>query len=195
MIRYLPFTIALIIGVAGCHKPKTGATTNPDAKIDPCSLITADEVLKIQGSSVKEVKPSETSDASFRFSQCFYTTEIFNESVSLAVTQRNSAGDKPKDPKEFWKDSFGKYASTVQEREGDEEKKKSLAEEDEDRAAKPKKVEGLGDDAWWTASRMGGAVYVLKDNVFIRVSVGGTGNEESKMEKAKALATKALSRL
>ena len=195
MIRYLPFAIAVVVAVTGCQKAKTGAASKPDAKIDPCSLITSDEVLKIQGSSVREVKPSETSDSSFRFYQCFYTAEIFNESVSLAVTQRNPAGDKPRDPKEFWKETFGKYAGGAREREGDEEKKKSLAEEDQDRAAPPKRVEGLGDDAWWTASRMGGAIYVLKDNVFIRVSVGGTGNEQSKMEKAKALATKAVSRL
>jgi hypothetical protein len=194
MIRYFPFAIAIVIACAGCQKAKTGAAANPDAKIDPCSLITADEVLKIQGSSVKEVKPSETSDGRFRYSQCFYTTEIFNESVSLAVTQRNSAGDKAADPKEFWKETFGKYGESVREREGDEEKKKSLAEE-EDRAVPPKKVTGMGDDAWWTPARMGGAIYVLKDNLFIRVSVGGTGNEESKKEKAKALATKALSRL
>lgn len=196
MIRYLPFAIALILAVAACQKTKTSsATTNPDAKIDPCSLITNDEVLKIQGSSVKEAKPSETSDSSFRFYQCFYTTEIFNESVSLAVTQRNPAGDKPRDPKEFWKDTFGKYAGTVREREGDEEKKKSLAEEDADRAIPPKRITGLAEDAWWTPARMGGAIYALKGNVFVRVSVGGTGTEEAKLEKAKALATKALSRL
>jgi hypothetical protein len=42
---------------------------------------------------------------------------------------------------------------------------------------------------------MGGAIYVLKDNVFIRISVGGPESEESKIEKSKALAAKALSRL
>ncbi|HJT44831.1 MAG TPA: hypothetical protein VJ721_01050, partial [Chthoniobacterales bacterium] len=125
MNRYLLCALAVLVIVTGCQKTKTGVASKSDGKIDPCSLITADEVLKIQGSSVKEVKPSETSDPSFRFYQCFYTTEVFNESVSLAVTQRNSAGEKPKDPKEFWKETFGKYSSKFAEREGDEEKKKS----------------------------------------------------------------------
>lgn len=194
MNRYFLFSIALVLAVAGCKKMKTASASN-QTKIDACSLITGDEVQKIEGSPVKDVKPSETSDDNFRFSQCFYTTEVFNQSVSLAVTQRNSTSDKARDPKTFWKETFGRYEGELKEREGDEEKKKSLGEEDEGRGAPPKKIKGVGDDAWWSANRMGGAIYVLKDNVFIRISVGGPGSEESKIEKSKALAAKALSRL
>lgn len=194
MNRNLLFAIALLAAVAGCKKMKV-ASASTQTKIDACSLITKDEVQKIQGSSVKDMKPSENSDASFRFSQCFYSTEIFNESVSLAVTQRNPESDKARDPKEFWKGTFGRYEGELKEREGDEEKKKSLGEEEEERGRPPRKIKGVGDDAWWTANRMGGAIYVLKDNVFIRISVGGPENEESKIEKSKALAAKALSRL
>jgi hypothetical protein len=194
MNRYFLLPIALSLAVAGCQKKKTESAAT-QAKIDACSLITKDEVQKIQGATVTDVKPSETSDDSFRFSQCFYTTEVFNESVSLAVTQRNPASDKARDPKTFWKDTFGRYEGEMKEREGDEEKKESLTKEDDERGTPPKKIEGVGDDAWWTASRVGGAIYVLKDNLFIRVSVGGPEKEESKIEKAKALAAKALSRL
>jgi hypothetical protein len=42
---------------------------------------------------------------------------------------------------------------------------------------------------------MGGALYVLKNDVFIRVSVGGPDSEEIKINHCKALAGKALSRL
>ena len=42
---------------------------------------------------------------------------------------------------------------------------------------------------------MGGALYVLKNNVYIRISVGGPDSEESKIKHCKALAEKALSRL
>jgi hypothetical protein len=72
---------------------------------------------------------------------------------------------------------------------------KSLGDADEERGRPPKKIEGVGDDAFWSANRMGGALYVLKDNVFIRISIGGPEPEESKIEKTKALAAKALSRL
>src|SRR4029077_1341196 len=120
----------------------------------------------------------------------------FNKSVSLAVTQRDPVSPSARDPKEFWQQTFGRYESEMRERKGDEdEKKKSLRDEDEERGRPPKKIEGVGDDAFWTANRMGGALYVLKNNVFIRISVGGPETEESKIERSKTLAAKALSRL
>jgi hypothetical protein len=197
MNRHLLFTIALLVAVTGCQRSKneSASSQSHNAKIDACSLITADEVQKVQGLPVKDTKPSESADSSFRFSQCFYSTEVFNQSVSLAVTQRNPDSASARDPKTFWKETFGRYADQVKEREGDEEKKKSLAEEDEERGTPPKKIEGVGEDAWWTANRMGGALYVLKNNVMIRVSVGGPDRDEVRIEKTKALAQKAVSRL
>src|SRR5437870_5657463 len=46
-----------------------------------------------------------------------------------------------------------------------------------------------------TANRFGGALYVLKKDSLIRISVGGLENEETKINKSKALAQKALQRL
>jgi hypothetical protein len=197
MNRYLLVTIALLVAVTGCRKPKTESASNQSdqTKIVACSLITNDEVQKIQDSPVKDTKPSESADSSFRMSQCFYSTEVFNKSVSLAVTQRNPDSTSARDPKTFWKETFGRYEGQVKEREGDEEKKKSLTEEDEERGTPPKRIEGVGDDAWWSANRMGGALYVLKNNVFIRISLGGPDTEEAKIEKSKSLVAKALSRL
>jgi hypothetical protein len=193
MKRSFSFAIALLLGLAACQKSKT-TSTSPATKIDACSLITNDEVEKIEGSPVKDAKSSESSDGSFQIGQCFYTTEIFNKSVSLAVTQRALASEKARDPKTFWQETFGRYGNQGKEQEGDEEKKKSLSNESEERSAPPKKIKGIGDDAWWSAGRMGGALYVLKDNVFIRISVGGPESEESRIDKSKALAAKALSR-
>jgi len=42
---------------------------------------------------------------------------------------------------------------------------------------------------------MGGALYILKDDTFIRISVGGPDKEETKIDKSKALAEKALRHL
>lgn len=196
MNRHFLFTISLLVAVTGCEKSKTTPAAQ-QTRGDACSLITNAEVQAIENSPVKETKPSEQSDDKFRYSTCFYTTEVFNKSVSLAVTERNPASASAHDPKEFWKDTFGRYEETTkQETEDVKEKKQSLNEEEgEGRARPPKKVEGVGDSAWWTASRVGGALYVLKNNAFIRVSVGGPDSEEEKIERAKKLAAKALSRL
>ena len=197
MNRYFLLAIPLMVAVTGCQKSKTESASNQsnNPRIDACSLITKDEVQKIQESPVQDVKPSENSDGSFRFSQCFYSTQVFNKSVSLAVTQRDPASPTARDPKTLWKDTFGRYEGEHKEREGDEEKKKSLAEPDEERGQPPKKIEGVGEDAWWTANRMGGALYVLKNNVMVRISVGGPETEEVRIDKTKALAAKAVSRL
>ncbi len=174
---------------------KSASVSTQPTNIDACSLITNDEVQKIVDSPVKDTKPSANSDGSFRFSQCFYNTEIFNRSISLAVTERDPASATARDPKTLWKETFGRFEGSVVEQEGDEEKKKSLADEDEEEGRPPKKIEGIGDGAWWTANRIGGALYVLKGNVMIRIGIGGPESEESKLDKSKALAAKAISRL
>ena len=196
MNRHFLLAITLLVAMSGCKKSNPMSVAQ-QTRSDACGLITSAEVQAVEGSPVKDTKPSQQSDGKFRYSQCFYTTEVFNMSVSLALTERDLASDSARDPREFWKDAFGRYEETQKEITDEErEKKQSLNEEEEEaRARPPKKIEGLGDSAWWTAGRVGGAIYVLKNNAFIRVSVGGTGKEEEQMERAKKLAAKALSRL
>jgi hypothetical protein len=187
--------IALLTALPGCQKSKTATAPSKRPKIDACALITSEEIQAIQGSPIKDVKGSEQSDGSFRVAQCFYSAETFNKSVSLAVTQSDPALPKARNPKDFWKETFGRYEGEAKEEKGDEEKKESLREQDEEKGRPPKKLEGIGDAAYWTANRMGGALYVLKNDVFIRISVGGPESEDAKINRCKALAEKALSHL
>jgi len=201
MQRHVARSIALVCSIvllatfAGCHKSKTEAVSANRGKIDACTLITNEEVKTIQGSPIKDVKSSEQADGSFRIAQCFYTAETFHNSVSLALTQGDPASAKPRNPKDFWKETFGRFDGGAKKEEGDEKKKESLSEQEEEKGTPPKKIDGIGDSAYWTANRMGGALYVLKNDVFIRVSVGGPDSEEAKIKRSKALAEKALSRL
>jgi len=191
----LVFSIALLAPLASCQKSKTDSAVSKRAKIDACSLITGEEVQAIQGSPVRDAKASEQSDGSFRVGQCFYSAETFNKSVSLAVTQSDPASAKARNPKDFWKETFGRYDGKTKEEKGDDEKKESLREQDEEKGRPPKKIEGVGDAAYWTSNRVGGALYVLKNDVYIRVSVGGPESEDALINRCKALAEKALSRL
>ena len=190
----LVFLIGMLTMLASCQKSKMNSTSAPSKrpKIDPCGLISAEEVQTIQGSPIKDVKPSEQSDG---IAQCFYNAEIFKKSVSLAVTQSDPASPKARNPKDFWKETFGRYEGETKEEKGDEEKRESLREQDEEKGRPPKKMEGIVEAAYWTANRVGGALYVLKNDVFIRISVGGPESEEAKINNCKALAEKALSRL
>lgn len=197
---------SLFLSLVGCHKrattpPRSGAKQEPEpAKFDVCGLITNAEIEAVEGSPIKETKSSARADGGFRVSQCFYTAAEFSRSVSLAVTQSDPDSPAKRSPRNFWKETFGRYEGEFKEGEGDKEKKESLREQErgkgeEEKGRPPKKIEGIGEGAYWMGNRFGGALYVLKKDAFVRVSVGGTDNEETKIDKSKALAAKALQRL
>jgi hypothetical protein len=149
-------------------------------------LITLEEIQTVQASQFKEAKSSARSDGGFRVSQCFYTATEFSKSVNLALVQRDPDHPSTRSPKDFWKEKFDPYQ--------DEEPKTKSGDEKEQGPA-PKKIEGLGDDAYWVGNRFGGTLYVLKGDAFISIGVGGTDDDETKLKKSKALAEKALQRL
>jgi hypothetical protein len=198
----LPCFVLLLL--SGCQKHistqpnmNTEQERNPTV-LDACSLITKEEIQTIQGSRVTDTKSSESSQGAFHVSQCFFSAAESNKSVSLAVTQ--SGGPGKQSPKDFWKVTFGRYEGGQKEHEGDKEKRENLRDqrrgkEEAHEATPPKKINGIGDDAYWAANPVGGALYVLKQEAFIRISVGGPDNEETKINKSKALAQKAIERL
>ena len=56
----------------------------------------------------------------------------------------------------------------------------------------PKKIDGIGDASFWMTDFNGGALYVLKGNLFLRIRVNGPESEESRIDKSRQLAAKAL---
>jgi hypothetical protein len=137
----------------------------------------------VQGSPVTDTKSSEVpGGGSFRTTQCYFATAESSKSVSLAVTQSNPEFDKS--PREYWKQTFGRFSG----KENDEEAEKKRVEaapgerrrgEEEERRP-PKKIEGVGEEAFWTGNRFGGALYVLKKETIVRVSVGGPGTKRQR---------------
>ena len=173
---------SLLISLPGCKKRETP----PPKPRDVCGLITVDEIQTIQGSPMRETKNSARSDGGFLVSQCFYTATEFSKSVNLAAVQRDPDHPGKRSPRDFWKEKFDPYQNEEPKTEKGEEKEQGPA---------PKKIERLGDDAYWIINRFGGILYVLKGDAFISVGIGGTDDEETKLEKSKVLAKKALQRL
>jgi hypothetical protein len=191
--------------------PQNGepAATTPGAatskgKIDACALLTSQEIRSVQGESLKETKASSKAEGGFSISQCFFTLPTFTNSISLAVTQRGD-GAGARDPKEFWEATFAKESERERDNERDKKSEKERGKkpetardknrEEEEERAPPQKIAGVGDEAFWTGSHVGGALYVLKGNTYLRVSVGGAGDHQTKINKSKALARLALKRL
>jgi hypothetical protein len=160
------------------------ATGQANAKIDACTLITKSEIEAVQGEAVKETKSTDRSNAPFTISQCFYSLPTYSKSVSLQVTRSQNG------MKEFWEKSFHKKEGA--DKEGEE---RGRGGEEEEEGVRPEPVSGVGEEAFWASSRVSGALYVLKNDTLIRVSLGGSDSESIKIEKSKTLAKKALSRL
>jgi hypothetical protein len=153
-------------------------------------LLTSNDIQAVQGEPLKETKLSGRSDGGFSVSQCFFTLPTFSNSISLSITQRGD-GVGARDPKEFWEKTFGDKKEDKEARDRDRPK----GQEQEEESAPPQKVSGLGEEAFWMGSRVGGALYVLKGNSYMRISVGGAGNQASKIKKSKALAQKVLPKI
>ncbi len=199
--HFMVFGSCLILALTSCSKSKTqqantaapspvNQTAPSEARIDACALLTSQEIASVQGEPLKETKPSGKSGGEFALSQCFFTLPTFTNSISLTVTQRGNSSDA-RDPKQFWDETFHRDKDSEKGRDKDKEK----GREEEGKGAAPEKIEGIGDDAFWLANRVGGALYVLKGNTSIRVSVGGSGDQATKIKKSKALAEMVLKRL
>jgi len=171
-------TTSLLIVLGGCRQRQSLSITR-----DACSLVSKEEVESVQAAPVNQTKSSEHSDGVFLVSQCFYTAAEFSKSVTLALVQSDQKQGSKRNPKDFWKEKFDPY----------EPKAKSGDEKEQGSA--PKKIEGLGDDAFWVPNRFGGVLYVLRGDAFISIGLGGTDDENTKLKKSKVLAEKALARL
>jgi hypothetical protein len=114
-------------------------------------------------------------------SQCFFQLPTFINSISLQVTQKGNKPGAP-DVKQAWAKMFP--PEKLEERETAGGQKKVPA----------RKIPDLGEQALWTGGPAGG-LYVLQGSYYIRISVGGADDEETKIRKSTALAQLVLKRL
>ena len=200
----LTISLALfVLAAAGCSKsdkPEV-STATPQAKASPspsasspaakeesgagafaCTLLTKEETEAVQGEPFKTTKASGRSSGGLLASQCYFELPTTVNSIVLTVTQKADGADA-RDPKQSWQEIFhGEKASEKKGEEGGERRG-------------PEKIEGIGDEAFWTGANVGGALYVLKGNSYIRISIGGAADRAQKIEKSKALAQSVLNRL
>jgi hypothetical protein len=167
----LIFLVAVSLSVD--HGQPAAASSTP---AEACALLTNAEIEPVLGEPVKERKPGTQATGGLLTSQCFFGTSSAR-SVSLTVTRANAAGRSTLAPREYWRRQFHPHES----------------EKERDTQARP--IAGVGDEAYWTGNRFAGALYVLRGNAFLRISVGGIPDEQARIAAAKALALAALKRL
>ncbi len=178
----IPFCFLGLV-LFGCSRLKSDQTnTTPQPTALPasppaCAMLTNEDIQAVQGETIKSTKPSERSSAGLSVSQCYFELPTTSNSIVLTIT-RKAGGER--DPSQSWHDIFH----------GERHSEKEEGEEKE-----PVKIEGIGDEAFWAGTKIGGALYVLKGNAYLRISVGGAGDQAAKIEKSKTLAQKVLARL
>lgn len=192
---FLSLLACLLVALGGCSKSETPAPPSAQADIsspsaspssarptvDPCSLLTSDEIKAIQGEAVESAQVTPAPEGELAVSQCFFKLPSFINSISLQVTQKKSQPGAP-DAKQAWKKMFP--PEKLQEHESARGQKK----------LPPRQISGLGEEALWTGGPAGG-LFVLQGDFYIRISVGGADDEETKIRKSTALAELVLKRL
>ena len=215
----------LVIVFAGCKSTENSAPANPNSgtastptpaavgnppasstnsaspvksEIDACTLLSSDDLRSIQGEAYKEAQRSDREDKGLVISQCYYQMPNMANSVVVNVTTPKRGGGEL-NPRVYWDETFHQEAEKGRGK-GDRDRKKDKASErggeEEEEGLPPEKIKGLGQEAFWSASRVGGALYVKRDDyIFFRISIGGADNASTKLNKSKRLAQLILRKL
>jgi hypothetical protein len=189
LFRLILFSL-LLAGIMSAVQ-KAAPNTTKQAKPDACALLTSADIQAVQGDPVQETKPSSQPAGGLVMSQCLFRTAAPSKSVSLAVSSAGSVS-----PHAFWQKQFHSGQPERGEREKDNPAAgRKNAKQEEEESTQPRAIKGVGEQAYWVGSPMVGALYVLKGDTFLRISVGGVREEAARIQKSIALARLALKRL
>ena len=195
----LPAAAILLLVLAEPAAAPTATAAAPPASA--CSLLTGEELAATQGSELAEANATALVRDGLAVSRCFFRTRDLARSVSLELTRVDAAIPDRDAVRHRWQSMFhgqaevGEREREASHREGDAEEAKEHGEEAGEPEGKPEPVAGLGDEAFWLGTGTFGVLYVLEDQAFLRLSVGGPGDREAKLGQSRALAKKALARL
>src|SRR3954454_17329018 len=179
--------VACFVVLAGASRgePVDPVTQPPEAIVrsGPCTLLNHDEIEALIGSKIVREKSNVTFNGNLRVSQCVYVAEPADKSVSVVSTKRDASRPGTQTAADFWRKAFG-HALRDEDEHGEGDRGEERGEEEKE-GRSPKLVSGIGEQAFWTA----GSLYVLRGDVFLRISIGGSAPEEARLEQSKKLAS------
>ena len=178
----------LFCAVILCSFTQLAYAANPPA-IDACKLLPAAEVAQVQSAKIASTEGSARDNGDLTSSLCFYTAVPFSQSVSLQVVSHSPA-DRIS-VRDYWKE---KFESSQKKEEKDEEVQES-GEKEKERDVPPRKVAGIGDEAYWVNTGRDGALYALKNEYLLRCSVGGKADQDAKLKNCTKLTQSAIQKL
>ena len=194
ILSCVALVFAGVLGGATPQSAKKGMGVTKET-VYACALLTSAEIEAIQGERVEETKPTVRPSGGLFATQCLFRTPTLSKSVSLSLTASDPLHPVALTARQLWQKQFHSLEVESDEESAEGKSVKKLEPERERESRKPRPVRGLGEEAYWVASPVASALYVLKGETFLRISVGSAGQESERMEKSKALARAALKRL
>lgn len=178
-----------------------------------CALLSSADIEAVQGEAVAASQGTEHTGGALLTSQCFYRLTTYEKSVILELVRPNP--DRPsKDAlKEFMREKYERAeaeheAEERREREREKELERERAqggrregghkeegEEGREEKGPPKRVGGVGDEAFWAHHHGAGALFVRRGDVAFSLTVSGGEDRDAKIRKATALARRLLKKL
>lgn len=193
LVRCAAWTVACsFVALSACSEKPAPAPAPDQAQTEPqppapavspinaCALLTGEEIEAILGEAVQEQTPSAKIETGVANAQCFFKLPTFTKSISVSVTQGSGPG--PHAPRAFWKTAFSDQKVQPPERADGRIK---LA---------PERVEGLGEEAFWTGGPAGG-LYVLKGETVLFIGIGSSGDEATRRVNVRRIAEIIVKRL
>jgi hypothetical protein len=162
-----------------------------------CALITGEEVAGVQAAVVTDATAAEQIRDGLAISRCFYRAADYARSVHLELARRDASRADAPSPMIRWRELFP--AAEPAAGQGEPRKSRRISpqgsqEPPAEKLAERQAVPGLGDEAWWVGTAVYGALYVRRDEAFLRLSLGGEGDLTAKLARARTLAERALAR-
>ena len=169
------------------------AAQGPAKKTDACALLANEDVKRVLGAEIKERQPATQDARGLLLFQCYIATGT-PRSVSIAMAGETKSGTRTISPRDFWREQFHKSGRRNARKQA-REPRATKRGRDEEIETEARPIGGLGDEAFWSGTRVAGALYVLRGPTFLRVSVGGIKDEPERIEKSRQLALAALARI
>jgi hypothetical protein len=168
----LPIALGCVLVLSACTSARPVPPLAPT--FDACTLLTPADFKDVQGEESVDTKSSEQTSGAVVIHQCFFRLADFSKSISVSAGTVGRA---------YWKRMFAERAGSEEE------------EERHGKADVKRPVRGIGDEAYWLASPVGGTLYVRDGGNMLRLAVGGKGSDAERLAKATNLARRALARI
>lgn len=178
-----------------------------------CALLSSGDIEAVQGEAVAESQGTEHKGGTLVTSQCFYRLPTYEKSVILELIRASPENPSKDALKKFMRE---KYERAEAEHEAEEQRERAREkelerereqggvreggnkeEEEREREEKspPKRVRGVGDEAFWSRNHGTGALFVRRGDVALTLTISGSEDRDAKIRRATALARRVLKNL